>query len=240
MLSMGLENNTQKRIRTFLTVFALIVGSLTIGILGLYHYRKIWSTDNMYKFASPNDLYAMHDIVLTGYAAPFMKDGSVGRDEVREAVSSLTRDLLPILHPIKRCRDEIERVVTNRETLGSDLELVVQSADMLWSCLPAKFQRKDFKHPFTRESLLSSRAMLDSRHPVLLRRSAVQACRHSPWDRTCSYWSSIHSLALRAEQMLALQRQNTIGREKFEGVSFEKFLPLLLTTMIGGLTQCRG
>ena len=182
----------------------------------------------------------MHDIVLTGYAAPFMKDGSVGRDEVREAISSLTRELLPILHPIKRCRDEIERVVTNRETLGSDLELVVQSADVLWSCLPAKFQRKDFKHPFTRESLLSSRAMLDSRHPVLLRRSAVQACRHSPWDRTCSYWSSIHSLALRAEQMLALQRQNTIGREKFEGVSFEKFLPLLLTTMIGGLTQCRG
>ena len=36
----------------------------------------------------------------------------------------------------------------DRETLGSDLELVVQSADMLWSCLPAKFQRKDFKHPF--------------------------------------------------------------------------------------------
>lgn len=237
---MGLENNTQKRIRTFLTVFALIVGSLTIGILGLYHYRKSWNTDNLFKFASPNDLYAMHDIVLTGYAAPFMKDGSPGREEIRSSVSSLTRDFLPILHPIKRCRNEIEKVTMDRETLGSDLELVVQSADILWSCLPAKFERKDFVHPFTRESLLSSRGMLDSRNPILLRRSAVQTCRDSHWDRTCSIWTSIHSLALRAEQMLAMQRQNTIGRDKFPGVSFEAFLPLLLTTMAGGLTQCRG
>ena len=174
MLSMGLENNTRKRLRTFLAVFALIVGSLTIGILGMYHYRKIWKTNDLFKFAGPNDLYAMHDIILTGYAAPFMKDGSQGREDVREAVTGLTRDLLPILHPVKRCRDEIERVVFNREAIGSDLALIRRSADVLWSCLPAKFDSNDFQHPFVFESLKSPRTVLDSRNPILLRRSAVQ------------------------------------------------------------------
>lgn len=237
MISMGFES--KKRIRTFLMVFFVIVGSVLFSILALYQYRKLsTSSSSQIKFATPNDMYGLHDIVLTGYVAPFMKDRSGGMEIVRDSTASLVRDFLPVLHPIKKCRDEMIKIVTNSATFGSDHELIERSADLMWSCLPARFDQNDFDHPFTSSTLLNKRDVLDARNPILRRRSAVHACRDSHWDRTCSFWISIHSLALRAEQMLALQRKNLMKR--MTSLKLESFLSLLLTTMAGGLTQCRG
>lgn len=112
---------------------------------------------------------------------------------------------------------------------------------MLWSCLPAKFTKDDFENPFTVDHIDNVKLMSSSIRPKLLRRSVVRACKDSSWDRTCSYWVSFHSLALRAERMItnAMPSPMLSSRQRDAKV-FESFIPLLVTTIFGGLTQCRG
>ena len=82
----------------------------------------------------PNDLYAMHDILLAGYAGVFMKTNSLGKALVQASAWNLTQ-LLPTLHPYQPCRSRLQALPKQSSQIGS----VASVAKALWGCLPYHF-----------------------------------------------------------------------------------------------------
>jgi hypothetical protein len=165
----------------------------------------------------PDDLWAIHDLLLAGYTAPFMKEGP-GKEEVRQSAQNLAK-LLPQIHPHEPCRAQIGSALEGqaadrmrRGTAGwadnAALEElaeresragVVAAAQASWACLPGNFTEASFDNPFTEEAIDKWDAQFATRMPSV--RQKLGACEGSKWPRTCSYWSSMHTMAHRADQL---------------------------------------
>jgi hypothetical protein len=170
-----------------------------------------------------NDLYALHDLVLVGYTAVFMKAGSEGQQHVRNSALNLTQ-ALPVLHPYSACRSSLAALDPSSTTRKVDAVAAV--ADRSWTCLPGRFKPADFNVVFSKDAFDNPTLQNAARNPILNDPSVLGACAASRWMRTCSYWSVIHSIALRSESVL-LSRDSVL-------------LLQLLITIAGGVTQCRG
>lgn len=170
--------------------------------------------------ANANDLWGIHDLLLMGYRAPFMKPGSAGLQEVQASAVELA-GLLPQVHPHAPCRQRIHEAVA----AAAGEARVVQAAQAAWDCLPAQFTPASFDIAFTAEGLDSNPGLAgDARNPKVLNPAVLGACAGTLWHRTCSYWVSLHAMAYRAD---ALQLGPT-------------FLHHALTVLAGGATMCGG
>jgi len=170
----------------------------------------------------PNDLWAIHDMLLVGYHAVFMKPDTAGFKEVQRASVELAK-MLPELHPVEACRKQIETAIS-----GQDENMqVLHAAEASWSCLPAKFTEKNFTSAFVglHESHEAKEAARHTKMPQLQPDDHVLgACKDSKWPRTCSYWSSMHLLSYRADR-------------KGKG---QQFLAAIVPLIAGGMTLCQG
>lgn len=167
----------------------------------------------------PNDLWGVHDLLMVGYAAVFIKPDSAGQRQIQSAALNLTK-LLADIHPVAPCRTELKSV--NTETGAA---LVAKRALQTWSCLPHHFTPSDFSKAFDEPCLHDNALAAAARMPKVLPgiRMQLTACEGSRWDRTCSFWSTIHTITLRAE-----------------AVQTSSIIPLLLMVLWGGVTQCGG
>eukprot|EP00927_Polykrikos_kofoidii_P005330 TRINITY_DN12110_c0_g2_i1.p1 TRINITY_DN12110_c0_g2~~TRINITY_DN12110_c0_g2_i1.p1 ORF type:complete len:331 (+),score=51.69 TRINITY_DN12110_c0_g2_i1:106-1098(+) len=187
------------------------------------------------KTAVPNDLHGIHDLLLVGYAGIFVRHREFTHASAKSeagmiiatAVTRLAKSLLT-LHPFHACRTALANA---KSGVGNDSKaLVVEYASVAWSCLPAHFSSVSFlsDSAFTEAALDDDDLQMDAKNPSLL--PAVKAqlgvCKNSLWDRTCSYWSSLHILAARAE---------AAGPQIASA-----FLRDTLLAIFGGATMCKG
>jgi len=171
----------------------------------------------------PNDFWALHDMLLIGYSAVFMKEGSNGKKEVRQAALELAR-LLPEVHPHEPCRQMLSEALNG---CTEDKQTVIIAAEVSWSCLPGKFTTSSFSSAYTAKAIDSFEGAVMARMPQPKERNASETlgvCRGSQWPRACSYWSSLHSMALRADAL-------GLGRA---------FMRATLPVLAGGATLCNG
>lgn len=219
------RHRTARNFIIFCAVLALmlVVTIITYSIIDTARKKTSSSSDSLLTI-TPNDLHAIHDLILVGYAAVFMRVQTVGVGEVHQAVHNLTR-ALPTLHPYQNCRALLAQEAMS--PAATPLAEVAASSGIAWSCLPAAFTENDFTRPFTPAAVTNPQLAKQARNPgVKVTASAkLGACAASHWPRTCSYWSSIHSMALRAELLR---------------VSGSAFLSMMVTVVASGATQCRG
>jgi len=175
----------------------------------------------------PNDFWALHDLLLIGYSAVFMRQDSDGQKEVRQHAVDLAR-LLPQLHPHEPCRQMLTEALNG---CTEDQETVVIAAEVSWNCLPGKFTASSFSSAFKAKAIERFESAFEgaimAKMPKLRERKASEAlgvCRGSQWPRACSYWTSLHSMALRADA-LGLSRN---------------LLRATLPVLAGGATLCNG
>jgi len=168
----------------------------------------------------PNDLWGIHDLVLAGYGAVFMTKGSEGASETQKAAYALA-GMLPKVHPYEPCRKLTQQALANAT---SEESAVIAVADASWACLPAKFNEHSFDAAYTKDSLGNYDRANSARNPSVLDVSVLGACQRSAWPRTCSYWSSLHAMAFRADAL-------NLGTEFMHAV-----VPLLAS----GSTFCAG
>lgn len=185
------------------------------------HLLELKRTSVSPKDIIPNDLWALHDLIIVGYGAPFVST-EAAKSEVQEAGKKLV-DLMPDLHPYPACRLEVGNVLNQTE--ANDEVKLVSAIQALWNCLPAKFTADDFNNSLT-ENYLSANmdAFYEARMTVPKDPSVLGACRESKWPRTCSLWSGLHTMALRAD---ALQKGN-------------EFISAVIPILAGGATLCGG
>jgi len=217
---------------TVLTVLALtiafIIGVVVYGDKGSGRPRTgLGLREDHLQLAVPNDLWAIHDLVLAGYGAVFMQKSSPGEEEVREAAMQLAR-LLPALHPFPTCQERIAHVLkTSPGTPASQvsgLDQLLQLAEVTWKCLPAHFFSKSFDRPFKRYELSGFKAAQNAKMTRVRNPRALGVCRSTAWPRTCSYWVSMHALAYRADEL-------KLG---------QPLIRALLPILAGGATLCGG
>jgi len=204
-------------------VALVLLGSMgaVIGVMHAHHPEPPLIEPNNALLIQPNDLWGMHDLLMVGYAAVFETPDTEGHNIIQQSAITLAQ-LLPALHPYAPCRNQLA------SHTGQGSELVVRQAKTSWQCLPHTFTTSDFKDSMTfdAECLDSPLKARTAKFPVIsspAARNALSSCKYSKWDRTCSYWSTIHSLTLRAEAL-----------------SSPNFLQLLVTILWGGVTQCAG
>jgi len=152
-----------------------------------------------------------------------MAADSDGKKEVRQHAVDLAR-LLSQLHPHAPCRQMLTEALNG---CTEDKEAVVIAAEVSWACLPGKFTASSFSSAFTAAKIDSFEGAIIARMPKLLEHTASETlgvCRGSQWPRACSYWSSLHSMALRADA-LGLSRN---------------LLRAALPLLAGGATLCNG
>lgn len=170
---------------------------------------------------APNDLWAIHDLLLVGYSAVFMQKDSAGAEEARQGALSLAK-MLPQLHPHGPCREALAAALGDGKVGYDEL---VRAAKISWSCLPAGFSETSFKFetPFTEAAVNDPGLEYQGRMPKVVD-AKLGACEGSKWDRTCSYWTSMHLMAYRADAL------------GLTGLFVKALVPLLA----GGATQCGG
>eukprot|EP00658_Telonema_sp_P-2_P079220 TRINITY_DN7599_c0_g1_i2.p1 TRINITY_DN7599_c0_g1~~TRINITY_DN7599_c0_g1_i2.p1 ORF type:complete len:228 (+),score=60.95 TRINITY_DN7599_c0_g1_i2:242-925(+) len=168
-----------------------------------------------------NDLWGLHDLLLVGFSAVFEANSTGGKSAIQQAALNLTQ-MLPTLHPVGKCRTALSAIIANRELEGESL--VAEMALASWECLPHQYTEGDFSATFSPECVSNVSLAKQAKNPKVLPPANAQlsSCRHSGWDRTCSYWSAIHTLALQAEA-------NSV-----------ELLPVLVMVLWGGVTQCSG
>lgn len=180
---------------------------------------------------TPNDFWAIHDLLLVGYDAYFMKRDSEGQREVQANALELTR-LMPQLHPWPPCREQIGAAMAG---VDAGAPRVIAAAKAAWRCLPAHYDETSFTTAFVPQALwnpdttkgqgeLVEGLAEDARDPFLHNPHVLGACRGSHWPRTCSYWASIHNMAYRADAL---------------GLS-ARFMPAIIAVLAGGATMCGG
>lgn len=111
------------------------------------------------------DLYAVHDLVLVGYAAVFMTPDSTGQADVRSSAAKLST-LLPTLHPYPPCRGNFSALPAQSD----ELDAVAAVAQTAWSCLPAGFTGQDFSSVFDKEAVNDPSKQIAAKctlHPLL-------------------------------------------------------------------------
>jgi len=172
-----------------------------------------------------NDVYALHDLLLVGWSAVFMRNCSSGQTSVRDAVHQVTQ-LLPSLHPSASCRASLAAQALPPSS--SHLDAVAWTARECWSCLPAHFTADDFSAVFDVAAVQDQKLQVAAKNPQIVsesKKAALGTCQASTWARTCSYWTSLHAMAARGEAL---------------GLDGTMLLQAMITTMAGGATQCRG
>mmetsp|Transcript_1577 Transcript_1577/g.6229 ORF Transcript_1577/g.6229 Transcript_1577/m.6229 type:complete len:314 (-) Transcript_1577:690-1631(-) len=228
--------------RCFASVCAIITGVLVLVALMVFAVLAVFRNDDDapkstaadlhaqadLSNAVPNDLWAIHDLLMIGYTAVFMTPGSPGQAEVRQAATEFAR-LLPALHPHEPCRARLASLL-GAPGAGEpaanvpDEEMLVQAAEASWSCLPGKFFFNSFDQPFRTNGMKDADQAFDARMTRVRNQSLLGVCRNSHWDRTCSIWVSIHAMAARAD---------VLGLAK-------PFLSALVPVIAGGATMCGG
>jgi len=170
-----------------------------------------------------NDLWGIHDLLLLGYEGVFMEKDTAGWREARDAAVELAK-MMPALHPSARCREQLEAATKGIE--HDEQQFVSQIAQAAIRCLPGNFSHKDFSVMFKAEDLGDASAAEAAKMPELREeaRERLGACRTSRWPRACSYWSSFHLMAYRADAL---------------GVS-KLFLQTMLRVISGGAVLCGG
>mmetsp|Transcript_24968 Transcript_24968/g.45878 ORF Transcript_24968/g.45878 Transcript_24968/m.45878 type:complete len:293 (-) Transcript_24968:86-964(-) len=221
--------------RVFQILFAAVVATVIVLWVGssrqaarskdIDHLRKLNAGD--LALASPNDLWAIHDLLLVGSAAVFMKDGSDGKRTVEDASYELAK-LLPALHPISNCRNQFAKVLGSvpgkvAEERPSQ-EKLVKLANTAMKCLPAKFVPSDFISFFDEAAMTDTEKAYDARMPELVNPQRLGVCAASKWPRTCSYWVAMHAMAYRADML---------------GLS-QRLLSSVVPIFAGGATMCGG
>jgi hypothetical protein len=103
---------------------------------------------------------------------------------------------------------------------------VVAAAKASWACLPGNFTEASFDAPYTEEAIDKRENQLSTRMPSVRLDAHVSlgACEGSKWPRTCSYWSSMHIMAHRADQL-------GLGGQ---------FLGAVVPMLAAGATMCGG
>lgn len=205
---------------------------VVVGSSGESQVSALHKEDDDLEHAVPNDLWAIHDLLLAGYTGAFMEKGSPGQIEVEEAALELAR-LLPALHPHKACRKQLAHMLQTtpgQPARPSALERtkshrhLTNVAEATWKCLPAHFFSKSFDRPFLSYEMSGRDAAYLSRMTRVRNKHALGVCKGTSWHRTCSYWASMHALAYRADEL-----------------GFGHVLLKALTTIIaGGATLCGG
>jgi hypothetical protein len=115
--------------------------------------------------------------------------------------------LLCDLHPVPACRDAVCKA-----------DSLVEKAEASWSCLG--LAAENFTEAYTDDS--QSDADVDRTTPLFMDKLGV--CKDSQWQRACSYWISMHALAVRAD---LLQK----GKELFK---------TMVHIIAGGPLYCSG
>lgn len=186
----------------------------------------------------PNDLYAMHDILLAGYAGVFMKNDTLGKALVQASAWNLTSHL-NTLHPYEPCRTRLLALPPQ----STQIRTVAAAANVLWECLPYHFSTQAFVGGVAfNASTVSNRNLQDAaRNPQLkaIPCHALGSCMDSGWTRTCSYWAAIHAMALRSE-VPDVSDTTSVLSDSSDSTDKATFLRSLLVTIAGGITQCRG
>eukprot|EP00927_Polykrikos_kofoidii_P085596 TRINITY_DN9350_c0_g2_i1.p1 TRINITY_DN9350_c0_g2~~TRINITY_DN9350_c0_g2_i1.p1 ORF type:complete len:241 (+),score=35.48 TRINITY_DN9350_c0_g2_i1:137-859(+) len=168
----------------------------------------------------PNDLWGIGDLVMAGHAAIFMRRESEGARNVRTSMQKLV-ELLPKLHPVPLCREKIGEAIAKTSVGAVRNSLVAKAA---WSCLPGNFTMEHFDNPFLEEYLDDYERAKASMNVQLKDPNVLGACKETGWPRTCSYWSSAHAMAYRAD---------ALGLAK-------PFLRSLFPVFASGVLQCVG
>lgn len=192
------------------------VDSFTFNVLPHRHFRA--AVTNLANHGDPlsekaNDLWALHDLLLIGYNGIFLNESSPAKREVQDHATSLAK-MLPRVHPHKPCRHLIAEVVGKNKK--PNISAVAEAA---WACLPANFSAADFDTVFLKESDAAAAKMPHPKNP-----DSLGTCKGSGWPRTCSYWVSLHLMALRAD---ALQLS-------------AEFLHAVVPLLAGGALVCNG
>lgn len=136
---------------------------------------------------SPLDLWGIHDLLLIGFKGPLITTGDSSVSLVQEGATALA-GMLADIHPVEVCRTELA-------ALGPQATLS-QKADTSWSCLG--LSTANFTGAFTE----TEQRFSDVANTEPYFDGVMGACHGSMWPRACSYWSSIHSMGLRADMQL--------------------------------------
>lgn len=151
-----------------------------------------------------------------------MKSNSPGQQEVRKSAEAFAA-MLPEIHPTAACREAIKTALGDK---SSDLIHLRRAADASLSCLPAKFRRESFSDFFNASDTSGDfySEAFKARNPEVLDKEVLGACKTSLWPRACSYWSSLHLMAYRAD----LLNKGT------------QFLHAVVPLLAGGSVLCEG
>lgn len=168
--------------------------------------------------ASEKDLWAIHDLLLSGWRAVYTPDNETAtKESARNAAFSLAK-MLRYIHPVKSCRDEMP----SSTGYATKLSYVKSVAAKALSCIgvtASSFQIHDYKHntwhPATaRDRIVDEKGCdkkldydnngeLDGKKNNCLNGKAqpegVVACRGTGRGRACALWVALHAMALEAE-----------------------------------------
>lgn len=147
----------------------------------------------------PLDLWAIHDLLLAGHSAPLMEAPHAvgtapitgptqvhpGKSLVQAAAVHLA-GMLHLLHPVPACR----------QAIGDESSFDGKAA-AAWSCLD--LSAGNFTGAITSDS--DSPSDVSNPSPSVLLKAKLGACAESQWPRACSYWVSMHAMAVRAEMI---------------------------------------
>lgn len=173
---------------------------------------------------SPNDFWAVHDLLLLGYDAYFMIKGTEGHGLVQQSALELAY-MMPDLHPHAPCRLRIGEVLAAYpQSDAPGREAIIAAAAASWECLPANYDSASVKRPFLPELLGKGLRAQRARMSAPLDLGTLSVCRDSAWPRTCSLWLSLHAMAYRADAL------HVSG----------KFLQAAVAVLAGGATMCGG
>mmetsp|Transcript_31510 Transcript_31510/g.57258 ORF Transcript_31510/g.57258 Transcript_31510/m.57258 type:complete len:284 (+) Transcript_31510:150-1001(+) len=138
----------------------------------------------------PADLWAIHDILLLGHYGVMLKGPHMGLNAthaltVAQSAAETLAGMLPVIHPVPECRAALSAIPSHK------LEAVAEAS---WTCLG--LSASNFTSPFmslqTPYDKSLSAAFCAPKFPL-------GACNGSGWPRACSFWASLHSMAVRAD-----------------------------------------
>eukprot|EP00435_Cladocopium_sp_Y103_P051402 s2238_g15.t6 len=216
------RGNPMKGQALWMAMCVLGLGLIAVGILKLLYWRR--TAPPGLDLAKTDDLWAVHDLVLAGYAGIFMKPDSAGLQEVQIASKKLAA-LLPAIHPLEHCRQQFAMILGGAAgspvltEVTDDMHIAV--ARSAWSCLA--LTEASFQDPFLPKAIGNFEAYKAAKMTVP-KRTLNGVCGQSAWPRTCSYWVSMHLLAARADLLL-------LGHQ---------LLDALVPILAGGATFCGG
>eukprot|EP00746_Dinoflagellata_sp_MGD_P131838 gnl/MRDRNA2_/MRDRNA2_65582_c0_seq1.p1 gnl/MRDRNA2_/MRDRNA2_65582_c0~~gnl/MRDRNA2_/MRDRNA2_65582_c0_seq1.p1 ORF type:complete len:314 (+),score=47.51 gnl/MRDRNA2_/MRDRNA2_65582_c0_seq1:171-1112(+) len=214
--------------------FFLALSWVAVTVTCFFAYRIYLVQSSSYGGGSAlvikaNDLHAIHDLLMVSYAGIWMRpEDHAGIEKIQKAVCGIA-SLLPTIHPVEECRQVFSKLMSHSgrpaHTKNCE-EVVIKMAEGAWQCLPGRFSAADFSAAFTSAAWTDHDLEKRARNPMLMaqKRDLLGVCRESTWDRTCSYWVSLHSMTLRAEQL---------GKGK-------EFLKNAIQAISSGATQCKG